>query len=273
MFRRLHGPRPAGRAGDPRRRGRSAPGDRARYALGELPGLRAAQERARPQPDPGRLHRRRGDRAGDLRLLPGARHQPQAALRPDRGERLHHPAARRRGAGRHRRRAVARGRAPDRRERRGLLPLARASSWSTSRTPRAPPRPRTPTAGWRPATPASSSARPGTCGSSTGRRTWAAWPTGSLFAPKYVENKLKFYPNILEAVVVRRRPDMACAFVNIDLTAVGNWAERNNIAYASYQELAAQPRGLRDDPGPRGGGEPQPRRRPDARRAARSTAS
>jgi long-chain acyl-CoA synthetase len=65
---------------------------------------------------------------------------------------------------------------------------------------------------------------------------------GSLFAPKYVENKLKFYPNILEAVVFGAGREMACAFVNIDLSAVGNWAERNNIAYGSYQELAAHPR-------------------------------
>ena len=61
---------------------------------------------------------------------------------------------------------------------------------------------------------------------------------GSLFAPKYVENKLKFFPNILEAVVHGADRDMCTAFINIDLTAVGNWAERNNIAYASYQELA-----------------------------------
>jgi long-chain acyl-CoA synthetase len=61
---------------------------------------------------------------------------------------------------------------------------------------------------------------------------------GSLFAPKYVENKLKFYPNILEAVVFGADRDRCCAFINIDLTAVGNWAERNNIAYSSYQELA-----------------------------------
>ena len=65
---------------------------------------------------------------------------------------------------------------------------------------------------------------------------------GSLFAPKYVENKLKFYPNILEAVVFGNGREMCCAFVNIDLTAVGNWAERNNVAYASYQELAQNPR-------------------------------
>ena len=64
---------------------------------------------------------------------------------------------------------------------------------------------------------------------------------GKLFAPKYVENKLKFYPNILEAVVFGSGRDRCAAFINIDLTAVGNWAERNNIAYASYQELAQHP--------------------------------
>lgn len=65
--------------------------------------------------------------------------------------------------------------------------------------------------------------------------------TGQMFAPKYVENKLKFYPNILEAVVIGAGRDHCCAMINIDLTAVGNWAERNNIAYGSYQELAAHP--------------------------------
>ncbi len=67
---------------------------------------------------------------------------------------------------------------------------------------------------------------------------------GALFAPKYVENKLKFYPNILEAVVFGASRDRCCAFINIDLSAVGNWAERNNIAYASYQELAQHPQVL-----------------------------
>lgn len=61
---------------------------------------------------------------------------------------------------------------------------------------------------------------------------------GGMFAPKYVENKLKFYPNILEAVVLGNGRDYCTAMINIDLSAVGNWAERNNIAYASYQELA-----------------------------------
>ncbi len=64
---------------------------------------------------------------------------------------------------------------------------------------------------------------------------------GSLFAPKYVENKMKFFPNILEAVVFGNGRDECTAFINIDLTAVGNWAERNNIGYASYQELARHP--------------------------------
>ncbi len=67
---------------------------------------------------------------------------------------------------------------------------------------------------------------------------------GSMFAPKYVENKLKFFPNILEAVVFGNGNDRCVAFINIDLTAVGNWAERNNIAYASYQELAGHPQVL-----------------------------
>lgn len=64
---------------------------------------------------------------------------------------------------------------------------------------------------------------------------------GAMFAPKYVENKLKFYPNVLEAVVFGAGRDRCVAFINIDLNAVGNWAERNNIAYSSYQELSQHP--------------------------------
>ncbi|QIE57539.1 long-chain fatty acid--CoA ligase [Pikeienuella piscinae] len=65
---------------------------------------------------------------------------------------------------------------------------------------------------------------------------------GGLFAPKYVENKLKYYPNILEAVVFGAGRDRCSAFLNIDLGSVGNWAERNNIAYGSYTELAQHPK-------------------------------
>ncbi len=64
---------------------------------------------------------------------------------------------------------------------------------------------------------------------------------GGMFAPKFVENKLKFYPDILESVVFGAGREYCVAFINIDLTAVGNWAERNNVAYASYQELAGHP--------------------------------
>ena len=64
---------------------------------------------------------------------------------------------------------------------------------------------------------------------------------GALFAPKYVENKLKFFPNIKEAVAFGNGQDFATVFINIDLTSVGSWAERNNVNYASYQELAANP--------------------------------
>jgi long-chain acyl-CoA synthetase len=67
---------------------------------------------------------------------------------------------------------------------------------------------------------------------------------GRMFAPKYVENKLKFFPDVLEAVLFGNGKDRCVAFINIDLTAVGNWAERNNIAYASYQELAGHPKVL-----------------------------
>ena len=61
---------------------------------------------------------------------------------------------------------------------------------------------------------------------------------GTLFPPKYIENKLKFYPNIREVVAYGDQRDIVCVMINIDLTAVGSWAERNNVVYGSYQELA-----------------------------------
>ena len=63
---------------------------------------------------------------------------------------------------------------------------------------------------------------------------------GSIFAPKFLENKLKFFPQIKEAVTFGNERDYVAAFINIDLDAVGNWAEKHNISYASYQELAAR---------------------------------
>jgi len=61
---------------------------------------------------------------------------------------------------------------------------------------------------------------------------------GTMFAPKFLENKLKFYPDIREAVCFGDGKGFATAFINIDLESVGNWAERNNINYGSYVDLA-----------------------------------
>jgi long-chain acyl-CoA synthetase len=63
---------------------------------------------------------------------------------------------------------------------------------------------------------------------------------GSMFAPKYIENKLKFFPEIREAVTFGHDREHVAAFLNIDLVAVGSWAERHGIPYASYQDLAAR---------------------------------
>ena len=61
---------------------------------------------------------------------------------------------------------------------------------------------------------------------------------GTLFAPKYLENKLKFFPYIKEAVAFGAERDRVCAFVNIDMDAVSNWAEKRNLAYSGYTDLA-----------------------------------
>ena len=91
---------------------------------------------------------------------------------------------------------------------------------------------------------------------------------GALFAPKFIENKLKFFPYIKEAVAFGDGRDFVAAFINIDLEAVGNWAERRGIAYGSYQELAARRAGLRADRRLHRAGQPRPRRRAEPRRLA-----
>ncbi|MDG4553417.1 MAG: AMP-binding protein [Candidatus Competibacter sp.] len=65
---------------------------------------------------------------------------------------------------------------------------------------------------------------------------------GAMFAPNYIENKLKFFQYIKEAVCFGHERDRVCAFVNIDVGAVGNWAERQGIAYSGYTDLASKPR-------------------------------
>jgi long-chain acyl-CoA synthetase len=64
---------------------------------------------------------------------------------------------------------------------------------------------------------------------------------GTLFAPKYLENKLKFFPHIKEAVAFGDGRGQATAMINIDVQAVGDWAERRGIAYSGYTDLAAKP--------------------------------
>ena len=63
---------------------------------------------------------------------------------------------------------------------------------------------------------------------------------GTLFAPKYLENKLKFFPHIREAVCFGHGRDKVCAFINIDPDAVGNWAEKRNMPYSGYTDLASR---------------------------------
>jgi len=64
---------------------------------------------------------------------------------------------------------------------------------------------------------------------------------GAMFAPNYIENKLKFFQHIKEAVCFGHDRAMVCAFINIDVGAVGNWAERHGIAYSGYTDLASKP--------------------------------
>ena len=66
----------------------------------------------------------------------------------------------------------------------------------------------------------------------------------AMFAPKYVENKLKFFPYIKEAVAFGDKREKVCAFINIDFDAIGNWAEKRNLPYAGYTDLASKPQVL-----------------------------
>ena len=64
---------------------------------------------------------------------------------------------------------------------------------------------------------------------------------GAMFAPKYVENKLKFFPHIKEVVALGDGRERVCVMINIDFEATGNWAERRNLPYAGYTDLAQKP--------------------------------
>ena len=79
---------------------------------------------------------------------------------------------------------------------------------------------------------------------------------GALFAPKYIENKLKFYPNIREAVVYGDKRDFVCAMLNIDLTAVGELGRAQQHRLRLLSGAGRAPAGLRHARGACGGGEP-----------------
>ncbi|MGC8810853.1 MAG: AMP-dependent synthetase/ligase [bacterium] len=64
---------------------------------------------------------------------------------------------------------------------------------------------------------------------------------GTIFAPQYIENKLKFSPYIKEAVTIGQGKEFVTAMINIDMQSVGNWAERRNVGYTSYTDLSQKP--------------------------------
>ena len=214
--------------------------DRLLYAAGRPAGLRPAQEHAGHEPRAGRLHGGRGGRAGDLQLLPRARRQHEAALRPDRSERVRHHPSQRRGLFRHGRQAGLQGRAAASPSTGEVLYRSPGVFKEYFKNPQATNDTKT-ADGW---------VHTGDAGYLDDRghlriidraRDVGKLNDGTLFAPKFIENKLKFFPYINEAVAFGHGRDFVAVFVNIDMIAVGDWAERHNIAYASYQELAAHP--------------------------------
>ena len=166
---------------DPRPQARGPQGAAALRARRHLRVRAAAQPHGLLQ-DPRRLHGRRGHRAGAVPLLPLARHEPEAALRPDRGQRVRHAAAGRRGLCRHRGQAGAGRGDRDRELGRGALSQPRRvpEVLQERRGDRARPRP--PTAGCTRAMPASSTST-ATSRSSTAPRTWAASTAATCSPP------------------------------------------------------------------------------------------
>lgn len=61
---------------------------------------------------------------------------------------------------------------------------------------------------------------------------------GTKFAPQFIENKLKFSPYVKEAVSVGQGRACVAAMICIDMENVGKWAERRQIAYTTYADLA-----------------------------------
>jgi long-chain acyl-CoA synthetase len=64
---------------------------------------------------------------------------------------------------------------------------------------------------------------------------------GTPFAPQFIENKLKFSPFIREAVAFGSDKPFVVAMIAIDMSTVGNWAERRGLPYTSYMDLSGKP--------------------------------
>jgi long-chain acyl-CoA synthetase len=208
------------------------------YALGNS-SFSAAEERARHEPHPRRLYRRRGDRSRPVPLLSLDRHQSEAALRPDRNLRLRLSAARWQikfdSVGK-----PAPGVEVKIADNGEILVKGPMLLKEYYKRPDATAE----------AINADGYFMTGDAGlfDDDGHlkiidraKDVGKLANGAMYAPNYIENKLKFFPYIKEAVVFGDRREMVCAFINIDIGAVGNWAERRGIAYSGYTDLAAKP--------------------------------
>ncbi|HDZ89280.1 MAG: AMP-binding protein [Deltaproteobacteria bacterium] len=61
---------------------------------------------------------------------------------------------------------------------------------------------------------------------------------GSKFSPQLIENKLRFSPFILDAVVMGQDRPFITAMIAIDMPNVGKWAENNQIPYTTFTDIS-----------------------------------
>lgn len=64
---------------------------------------------------------------------------------------------------------------------------------------------------------------------------------GTKFAPQFIENKLKFSPYVKEVVSLGQDRPYVAAMINIDMENVGKWAEKHQVSYTTYTDLAQKP--------------------------------